>query len=299
MKKQNSFSFLTIGKTSESRESQEFKRYVGIASSYVLAVNPDKKTLDDLMGFKSANAPEYVVKGENGKEVRINFIVKTDPEANNGIEIVTRASFIMRNAPDYNRDQTKVRIIDTYGNTSWMNTEDAKQGKKPVSAEGKELKVDSKYRMACVGEADLVSFLKTYLGVQDVFNYVDGSWVKKPNDEDYKFGLDNIKEYFNGNFTELKEALKLQPNNKVKLLYGVRTDDKGNQYQTVCTRDGFVLRNNAGVKAYDKIEERMKAIKALGSYPTTEFKVQELTEWKAEATNLETPSVSSGDMPWD
>ena len=36
----NSYSFLTIGKTQESKEAVEFKRYVGVGSSYVIAVNP-------------------------------------------------------------------------------------------------------------------------------------------------------------------------------------------------------------------------------------------------------------------
>lgn len=292
-----SFSFLTIGKTSESKEVQEFKKYIGVASSHVLAVNPSKAKLDELMGFESSKDPEYVVDGEDGKEARITFIVKTDPEANNGVELVSRAMFVLRNAPDYNRDHTKVRAIDGYGNTTWALVDDVKAGKK-LQSNGKDLKIDTKYRMACVGEADLVAFLKTYLGVQDVFKYVDGSWVKKENDSDYLFGLDHIKDYFKGDFSELKDALKLQPNNKVKLLYGVRTADDGKTYQAVCTREGFVLPNNAGARAYDRVDERLKSLKDVGAFPTTDYKVQELQEWSIEPTNLDTPSDSS-EMPWD
>ena len=295
-----SYSFLAIGKTQESTETSEFKRYVGVGSSFVLGVCPNKKDLDEMMGFESANEPEYLVDGEKGKEARITFIVKTDPEVCNGIEIKNRLTFTMRQNAAYNRDETKVQVIDQYGNHTWANTEDAKAGKKLLSSEGKELKIDSKYRMACVGECDLVDFLKTYLGVQDVFDYKNGSWVKKANDGDYLFGLEHIGDYFKGDFKEIREAIALRPNNKVKLLYGVRTTDEGKQYQTIASRGDMILRNSAGSNAYAKLEKDLAAIKANGSYPTTEFKVQELAEYTVEATNLEKPAeASSSDMPWD
>ena len=299
----NSSLFLTIGKTKESTETTEFKRYIGVGSSYVVAVNPTKKQLEEIYGREQANDPEYVVDTDNGKEARIHFIVKTDPATNNGIEIVSRLMFTLRNAPDYNRDNTKVRVIDNYGNTTWAPVEDAKAGKKLLSSNGSELKIDTKYRMACVGEADLVGFLKKYLRVEDAFTYSNGSWVKKPNADECFFGLDKIKDYFKGDFSELKEALALQPNNKVKLLYGVRTNpDDNKQYQAVASREEFILHNNAGAKAFEKLEKNLAAAKNSGSYPTTEFKVQELQEYSVEPTNLETPAASSDDpfdMPWN
>ena len=300
-----SYAFLAIGKTQESTETQEFKKYVGVGSSFVVAVNPTKKELESLYGREQANDPEYVVDTDNGKEARITFIVKTDPNVNNGIEVLNRVMFTLRNAPAYNRDETKVQVIDKYGNTTWANAEDAKAGKKLFSASGKELKVAEGYRMACVGEADLIGFLKAYLCVGDAFNYVNGAWVLKDDAEDYVFGLEHIKDYFTGDFSEIKEAIKLQPNNKVKLLYGVRTTDEGKQYQAVATRDGMVLRNSAGSNAIARLEKELANAKAAGSYASTDFRVQELAEWTVEATNLSSTPVETGtesgtgDMPWD
>lgn len=294
----NAKSFLAIGKTQKSKEVQEFKRYIGVASSHVLAVNPTKKELDELRGFESQTEPEYIREGENGKEAHINFLVKTDAEANNGIELISQLMFTLRQAPAYNRDETKVQVIDQYGNTTWANAEDAKAGKKLLSADGKELKIDSKYRMACVGEADLVGFLKKYLCVQDAFNYVNGSWILKDNPQDYVFGLEHIKDYFTGNFSELKDALKLQPNNKIKLLYGVRTTDDGKQYQAVAGREDLILANNAGSNALLKLEKRLAEMKSNGSFPNTEFRVCELQEYNVEATNLDKPA-QGGDLPFN
>lgn len=298
------YCFLTIGKTSQSTEAKEFKRYIGIGSSFIKAVNPDKKTLDSIMGFESQKEPEYIKEDENGKMAFITFITATDPDHCNGIDFKSRMTFTLRNTPAYNRDKTKVQVIDIYGNSTWANVEDAKEGKKLFSAAGKELMIASKYRMACVGEADLVAFLKDYLGVEPAFNYVNDSWVLKDNADDYLFGLEHIKDYFNGNFSELRDAINIQPNNKVKLLYGVRNTDKG-QFQTIATRSGLFLRNSAGERAIAKLDNTLKEAKNSGAYPTTEFKVQELQEFSVKATDLSTnndplgsDSDSSDDNPW-
>lgn len=297
---ESSYSFLVIGKTTESKETQEQKRYIGVGSSYVIAVNPNKEELEKIYGTDQDKEPEYVVNTERGKEARIHFIVKTDPEQCDGIEITSRLMFSLRNAPAYNRDETKVQVIDQYGNTTWANTEDVKAGKKLLSSEGKELKIDTKYRMCCVGEADLVGFLKTYLCVGDVFKYVNGSWIKKDNPEEYAFALEHIKDYFNGNFTELRDALKLQPNNKVKLLYGVRTTEENRQYQAVAAREDLILPNSAGTNALARMEKALRDLKERGSYPTTEFKVQPLMEFTLEPTNLEKKEEDafSSEAPW-
>lgn len=302
MKINNSYSFLTIGKTQESKEGQGFKKYIGVGSSFVIAVNPTKKELEDIYGREMANDPEYVVDTDNGKEARITFIVKTDPTVCNGVEIINRVMFTLRNAPAYSKDQSKVQVIDKFGNTTWADTEVAKAKGKILTANGNGAKIADDYRMACVGEADLISFLKPYLGVGDAFNYVNGSWVLKDNTDDFLFGLEHIKDYFTGDFSEVKEALALQPNNKVKLLYGIRTADDGKQYQSVATRQGFVLPNYAGSKAYARLEKDLTAAKNNGAYASTEFKVQELAEYSVTPTNLSAaPAESTSDagMPWD
>ena len=290
MRINNSYSFLAIGKTQESKEAQEFKKYVGVGSSFVVAVNPTKKELEEIYGHEIANDPEYVVDTDNGKEARITFIVKTDPETCNGVEMINRMMFTLRNAPAYNQDQTKAQVIDKFGNVTWANAEDAKAGKPIFTKNGNPAKIAPDYRIACVGDA---------------FNYVNGSWVLKENTDDFVFGLEHIKEYFKGDFSEIKEAIALQPNNKVKLLYGVRTTDEGKQYQAIATRNGMILPNYAGSKALARLEKDLANAKDNGSYASTEFAVQELTEYNVQATNLnaapvETGTASgSGDMPWD
>lgn len=301
-------SFLAIGKTQESTEAQEFKRYIGLGSTFVKAVQPTKNEIDEFFGYASQSEPEYVREGEQGKEAHITFLLQVDPKVHEGIDLKARAMFTLRLAPDYNKDQTKVRVIDGYGNYTWANVEDAKAGKPIVSSNGNPQKIDTKYRMACVGECDLVAFLKKYLCIQDAFNYVNGTWVKKENAAECIFGLEHIKDYFNGDFRELKDALKLQPNNKVKLLYGVRTNE-GKQYQAVCTRGELILSNAASMSAVSRLEKDLVNAKQNGAFSNTDYKVCELQEYVIQPTNLEAPSnstdmpfeapASGGDMPWD
>lgn len=298
MKIKFSKSFLAIGKTQESREASEgFKRYVGVGSTFVKGVQPTKKEIDEFFGFESQAEPEYLVDTDNGKEVRITFLLQTDPEVNNGIELKSRAMFTLRQVPAYNKDQTKVQVLDGYGNHTWVNTEDAKAGKAILLSNGNPQKIDTKYRMACVGECDLIDFLKKYLWVQDAFNFVNGVWVKKENADDFKFALEHIKDYFKGDFKELKEALSLQPNNKIKLLYGVRTNDEGKQYQAVCTRGDLMLPNAANAKALTALEKTLANAKQNGAYSNVDYRVCELQEWTVEPTNLEKPAESDDQFP--
>lgn len=298
----SNYSFLVVGKTKESTESQGFKRYVGLGSSYVLAVNPSKKELDELRGFESQNDPEYVVDTDNGKEVRINFVVRTDPKTCNDIETTNILSFTLRNAPAYSQDGSTVQVIDAYGNYTRVSTEEAKASHQLPG----NYKIDQNhYRMAAVGECDLVDFLKKYLGVPSSMDYINGTWVLNDKADDGKFKLEHFKDYFKGDFSELREALEMQPNNKVKLLYGVRTSEDGRQYQAVCNRGDFILHNNAGSKALAKLEGNLASAKARGSWATTDYRVCPLQEWTVEPTNFEAPSAEapkddfSSEMPWE
>lgn len=301
----NAVSFLAIGKTQESKEGSEgFKKYVGLASSKVLAVCPKKEKLDELMGYESQSDPEYIKEDDNGKMASVTFIVRTDPEANNGIEITNRATITLRPVKAYNRDKSKVQVIDQYGNFTWADTEVAEAGGKIEHAQ----KLD-KYRIACVGECALVDFLKKYLNVPDAYDYKNGVWIKKENGkaEEGLFTLEKIKDYFKGDFTELKEAIALQPNNKVKLLYGVRTNDEGKQYQAVCTKEQMVLNNGSSANTIAKLISTLAKAKENGSFQNIDYRVQELQEFDVQPTNLDnTPSEAHGsedsnsgsEMPW-
>ena len=114
------------------------------------------------------------------------------------------------------------------------------------------------------------------------------------NPQDCECRLENIEDYFKGKFTELKDAINMMPNNKIKVLFGVRTTDEGKQYQDVYTRKFL---SNA-VSVYDKLSEDVQSAKDNGAYPNTEFVIADLQEYTVNATNFNNTN-NNGDMPFD
>lgn len=116
---------------------------------------------------------------------------------------------------------------------------------------------------------------------------------------DCEASLEHIDDYFKGNFKELSDILALQPNNKVKVLFGVRNTDDGKQYQTAYTR--MFLKNN--VTDYSRIDKDLQEAKNNGAMPTSEFEVSDLHEYVVAPTNFSGndapfPPASSATTPW-
>ena len=292
------FTFMAFSKGMESKESNKIARYIGVGSVFVLTVNPNKAELEKLYNTQLENDPEYLSEIEVGEDkhkvqnVRLDFIVKTDADRCSGIEFTTKVAFFIRKEYRYNRDQTKVQVIDKYGRTAWVTIEQAKAHEIPVYKNGP-ANIDKDYRPAYHGEEELTKFIKAYLNIPNVMKYVNNTWVMVDNPEDCEARLEHIENYFKGDFKELRDVIALQPNNKVKVLFGVRTTDDNKQYQAVYNQ--MFLRNIT--TDYSKLDADLQERKAAGAYPTTEFTVGELKEYNVEATDFSN-SGASGDMPF-
>ena len=203
----------------------------------------------------------------------------------------------------FNKDKTKVQVIDKYGRTAWVTKEQAKNHEIPVYGNGKPANIDKDYRPAYVGEEDITNFLKLFLGIPNVEKWAKNEETGRrevvglvDNPQDCECRLENIEDYFKGKFNEIKDAINLMPNNKIKVLFGVRTTDEGKQYQDVYTRK--FLSNS--VSAYDKLAEDVQNNKDNGAYPNTEFVIADLQEYTVQATNFNnTNNNGNGDMPFD
>ena len=261
--------FFAFGKAVESKESTLVKRYVGIAPVKVLAVNPTKAELEKLYNTTLDKDPEYLgsreVDGKNVPFVRVDFIITTD-EAKSGVAMTTKASFFVRKQFMMNRDATKVKVVDKYARTAWVTQDEFKNKLIPTYANGP-ARIDKDYRMLYQGEEELLMFVKNYLGILDVDEYVDGTWVMRKNPEDYEAGFNNIESWFKGDISEIKSAINMMPNNYVKMLFGVRTTDEGREYQDVFTRatQRFNTRKNT------TIEKALTEAQNAGAYANTYF----------------------------
>lgn len=290
--------FMAFATGKESTEGSVVKRYIGVGPVFVLGVNPNKAELEKLYGIELENAPEYLTETEIGQEgakykvpqVRIDFIVQTDPEKCNGIDMKTKVSFFLAKEVRYNRDGTKVQVINKYGETTWLPIENAKAGTVPESLSWFE---PADFRPALIGEEELTGFIKAYLNIPNKsYRKKNGEVVEIPNKADAEARLDKVQDYFKGDFSELRNVIALQPKNKVKCMFGVKTNDEGKQYQAVYTQK--FLKNN--VTDYSKLDEEMQERKANGAYPSTEFSVCDLKEYVVESTSFDN---AAGDMPFD
>ena len=288
--------FFAFGKAVESKESTPVKRYVGIAPVKVVAVNPTKAELEKIYNTTLDNEPEYLgsreVNGNNVPYVRVDFVVKTDVDKS-GIDMTTKVSFFVRKQYMMNKDATKVKVVDKYARTAWVTQEEFKNKLIPTYANGP-ARIDNNYRMLYQGEEELLMFVKNYLGILDVDEYVDGVWRMRSNPEDYTAGFSDMEKWFKGDISEIKGAISMMPDNYIKLLFGVRTTDEGREYQDVFSRASqrFNTRKNT------TIEKALTEAKNAGAYPNTYFETCELKEYAPAPTNVAATVADDDDLPF-
>lgn len=308
MKNIKNFLFMAVAKGSASTEAAEIKRYIGIAPCKVLCVNPTKNQIKELMGFEPKEEPVYTgVQEVDGKQInyaRITFVIKTDEEAC-GISTTQMMTFFIRNQYRKGAQSGKYQVIDEFGRTAWATEEVIKANGKIFYKDGTmEANVTQNYRPVYVGEEELTNFIKAFINIPNVMDYVNGTWVMKKGDalKDCECRLDNIADYFKGNFKEIKDAIALQPNNKVKVLFGIRTADDGKEYQDVYTRT--VLKNSSTNTT--ALQKEIEDSKNNGGLSNRIYEFCELKEYKVTPTNF-TPTTAADpyasadvgmDAPW-
>lgn len=294
MSKIKNILMMAFAKGQVSTEAAEIKRYIGVAPCKILCVNPTKAQIKELMGYEPQEEPKYVGTQEvDGKKIsyaRVCFVIKTDAEKC-GIDTTQMMSFFIRNRYVKGSQSGKYQVVDEFGRTAWATEDVIKAKGKIMYKDGTmEANITQNYRPLYEGEEDLTNFIKAYLNIPNVMDYVNGTWVMKPADalQDALCRLDEVANYFNGDFKEIKDAVALQPNNKVKVLFGIRNTDDGKEYQDIYTR--LVLRNSSNnINAFQKeIEERKNS----GALNNRVYEFCDLKEYKVVATdfNANTPS---------
>lgn len=291
--------FMALGKVQASTEATEFKKYIGIASCHIVAFNPTKEELSNIYGREITTDMAYTgtIQDNEGKDVQAafpTFILKTDPEYNNGIEEFYMARFTVQNLIFASRDKTKCQVIDAYGRTAWTTKEELEAKATTLTKNDGtkyEANISNNYRPAYRGEEALTQFLAKFLVIPSVTKYVNDKWVMVDNPVDSECRLDTISEFFKGNMKEIKEWISLQPNNKIKVAIGIRTTDEGKQYASVYTN--FVMLNASNSTA--KLDADIQSRKNAGALATTEFSMEPLHEYKVEETNFS----ENKDMPFE
>ena len=288
--------FMAFGQGKESNEgSVGFAKYIGVGAFNVLAVNPTKEELSKIYGSEIEKDIEYLSKDEESgvDQVRIDFVVASNTEKNNGIDLKTKVSFFLKNAPRMNAAGTKVQVINAYGETTWVDLELAKKGELPEN----QAWFETPYRPAYIGEEELTSFLKVFLNIPvKAWKDKNGNIKTIENKSDAEARLEGIPNYFKGNVKELKEIIKFQPDNLIKMAVGVKTTEDNKEYQAIYTK--MFVKNN--VKDYSKLDAAIKDSQTNGAYANTVFNTGELKEYVVTPTdfnNTAAPSSEASAMP--
>lgn len=287
----------------------DVKKYIGVASIKVLALNPNNATLRSL-GWtipEDANEPNYIYKDADGKYsgTQLRFIAQIQDMEDKPVISLT---FWVRPEIRYNSDKSKVVIIDKYGRTAYATQEEYNAGEIPQYSKGP-ANISKPYLPCHEGEEELVLFLMKLLNVTPLtrIDRLTGNWVDNANPG--SLTIDDWKTLCKGDVSEVKGYLKMQPENCVKVILGVRVKQDNKSYQTFLNTR--YIGNGAG-PARDS-GEYPSAVQAIGkfmdSHPNTAsqylFSAAPVKEWKLEATevkdNSETfsPSVEKEeDLPF-
>lgn len=236
---------ITNANESASTSQSDIKRYIGVATVNVVAVNPNNETLKKY-GWniaEGAEEPSYgTSKNSDGTEraARVRLLVSIKELPGNP---VIPLDFSVRPEIRANADKTKFQIIDAYGRTAWATEEEIKNRKVPVYSNGSVAQISTPYRLCHAGEETLIKFLSKYLNVTpfDIFDKAKGQYV--PSKNPGKVSIDDWDALCKGDAKELKGYFAMKPDNVVKVILGVRTSDDNRTYQTFF-RDGFLSNGN-------------------------------------------------------
>ena len=300
-----------VSRGQESSEGVARRLYIGVGSSYILAINPSKAELEKLTGRTLDKDPEYLgsveVDGNTIPQVRLDFIAKPDPEKyldsqNQPIDTLIHVSLFLRKQYKFGSKSGKYQIIDKYGRTAWASTDDIKEKRIPVydTKDGGKMQanISPDYILAYEGLEELTKLIRAYLNIPTVEKWENGKVAGLiDNPAEAEVIPDHIEDYFKGDFSELKEIFGYQPKNKVKIAYGVRTTDDNKQYQAAYTR--MFLKNN--ISDYSKLDKEIASVKASGGLQSTEFECTEFHDYSVTPSNLGAAQPSVGipsTTPW-
>lgn len=267
---------MKIGKTAQVEERIfDNNFYVGYDSFVVLAINPTKEELAKIYGttadrlkdqiYVNESAQVINAKGEEtqGREVSIKVYVKCVNQVN-GKDFINCIKFKVKEGIFIGQTTGKHQVIDDYGQTAWVTEEEFKNKTIPVFSNGNKANI-GKYRHTYRGEAELVAFIRNWLGFPDPIiregydpNTKKFSSIRWREGEEleaceFSFEIAEWKEIFKGNFKILQDLLKGHEAFQFKGFTGISSKD--NQDYQIMSRT--TLRNDASTNQIKKVSAEL------------------------------------------
>lgn len=283
------------GSKRESVQQKEFTKKVGLFEAKVLTINPDAEEYKEKLGFElkeDSKALEYLGESEEGnKKLRIDVWLE-DIKTNEKFKV----SFFLEDKEKENKDATKKQYINNVGVSSWADD--------PNNLPDWFAKRD--YRVANVGEEELYTFLRTWLGDLDYRSdetvlQLDWKKLMKGNVKDLR---DQIDGEYCTNIVALATVKTVTVNNEVKEYQGVYNKAflpayTLKQFRLIDYSDGKVLSSIRTKKSKDLKPVERFVINITGEYGCKDFYVlKDLKEYSSAdnfAASDKTLSEDGGD----
>lgn len=198
-------------------------KYVGFTQVLPMAVNPTREQLNKLLGVEDKDDDKpltYLAEDADGnKKLRLSFWLYSEAK-----DKYFPHSINLTNKEVVSKDKTKSQYVNSTCSTSWVDDEanlaewfthfTDKDTKEPVG--------EKKYRKAILGEGELCTLVRAWLGRMNFSN---------PETE----VLIDVKKLFNEDYSELRELINGEYDTPFVANLGVRTDeeDTTKQYQQV------------------------------------------------------------------
>jgi len=214
----------------KGKSSQELSKFIGLAEVQVKAVNPTRKQINEILEIddkEDDKEVEYLSEDQDGnKRVRLSFWlreVKTGRYFVQNIFILDKESVSKAGNKQYVNSTCDTFFCDSEENLPlWFTHFTVKDD------ETNDYKVIGKkdYRLALVGESELCSLLKVWLGN-----------IRSWRDPSTYVSVD-VKRLLRSDFSELREIIGSGYDTSFTVLLGVRTDtdDPTKQYQEIYKR---------------------------------------------------------------
>lgn len=279
----------------------EVKKFIGVASVNIIAVNPT----NDILRKYGWNIPEgaeeqnYVTEKQdaNGKMIKAARVRLLAQIQDIEEKPIIALDFWCRPEGRVNSDGTKCKIIDVYGRTAWATKEEFTNKVIPTYRDGNPANISTPYRLCHSGEEELITFLFKYLNVTplQIFDKARNQWIdsKMPG----KLTIDDWKAICDGKVQEIKKYLAMQPDNRVKVVLGVRTTDDNKTYQAFLNT-GYIgngARVDLGTGEYSSARRLIDKYAEGHSGSNYSFMATPVHEWKETATDIK-EAASAGTM---
>ena len=136
----------------KARDQKEFVKETGFFEGEVLCINPNRETLEKLLGIALEKDPEYLSEDNGVKRLNLRIWVKNVKDGR-----LRHIPFFLKDVERENMDKTKKQYINDVGMTAWSDSEENLQ----------DWFKSRPFRVAHEGEEELYNFAVTWLNKLD------------------------------------------------------------------------------------------------------------------------------------